>query len=87
MLRLLAKEHPKTVDLVVLCVLLERMGFAIDVKECEGDIEYLYEKGFVKREVKKVSGIRIVIVSISAKGLDLIDGLIEDVGVEAGSDD
>lgn len=85
-LRVLAKEHPRPVDLKVLRVLMNELGYGLDDRECLGHIEYLAEKEFVRREEKKAGGLRIMLVSISANGLDLIDGLKEDIGIDAGDE-
>lgn len=82
MLKMLAKEHPGSVDHQVLTALIEELGFDIDEKECQGHVEYLAEKGYAKKEKRKAGGIEIILVTISAKGLDLLDNLTEDVGVD-----
>lgn len=81
-LKLLANEHPGGVDSKVLSALLAELGFELADGECEGHLAYLDEKGFARVDKKKAAGIEIKIASITAAGIDLLDGLIEDVGVD-----
>lgn len=81
---MLAGEHPGSVDAEVVRALLGELGYAADAGECRGHIAYLGEKGYVRRDLRRAGGIEIELVAITAQGLDLLDGLIEDVGVDAG---
>lgn len=82
-LRLLAREHPGTLDAKVLVAVLSDLGYEMDGKECAGHLHYLAEKGYVNRIERKAAGMKIEMVSLTAKGLDLMDGLIVDIGVDA----
>lgn len=81
-LRLLAYEHPKPVDSKVIHLLLDDLKYSITEEECQSHICYLTEKGFVNMELRKSSGIRLEMITVSPAGLDLLDGFIQDVGVD-----
>ena len=80
-LRLLQKEYPHAVDSVVLRYAIDSLGYPLLEKEFDGHIEYLKEKGYIKKEVKGHSNMKIVLLSISAKGIDLLDGIESERGV------
>jgi repressor of nif and glnA expression len=81
-LKLLACEHPRPMDSKVVHVLLDDLRYPITEEECESHLVYLAEKGLINKETRKSSGMNLVMVTISPRGLDLLDGFIGDVGVD-----
>jgi len=81
-LKLLAHEHPKPIDCKVLHFLLDDLGYTIDDEECASHISYLEEKEYIKIEKRKGGGVRIKMITVCCKGLDLLDGFIKDPGVD-----
>jgi hypothetical protein len=51
-----------------------------------GQIKYLEEKGYIKSEMAKniVTGEMVLLVTITARGIDLLEGSCRDVGVACG---
>lgn len=82
LLKVLANYYPGVVDSKVLEALATDLGFEMRDRECDGHIAYLAEKGFASLTKRKAEGIEIHIVKITAKGLDLLDGIVEDPGVD-----
>lgn len=81
-LKLLAYEHPRPVDSKVLHVLLDDLDYRITDEECQSHLVYLAEKGFITLQKRKCGGVRIEMITISPKGLDVLDGFAGDVGVD-----
>ncbi len=81
-LKLLAYQHPGTIDFKVLHFLLDDLRYTISEEECKSHVHYLAEKGLLTKDERKSSGIEIIMVSITPKGLDLLDGFIEEPGVD-----
>ncbi len=81
-LKLLAHSHPGAEDIKVIYYLLDDLRYTITTEELRSHITYLVEKEYVSREVRKTSGVKIEMVVITSKGLDLLDGFTEDVGVD-----
>lgn len=82
-LKIMAHSHPGCIDLKVLHYLLDDLRYTITEDECRSHIAYLEDKGFAAREARKSSGVEIELIGITPKGLDLLDGFIADVGVDA----
>lgn len=80
--KILAPEHPHPIDSVMLRRLLDDFGISVTEDAMTSYIAYLEERGYVRTETRKHTG--IVMVFATAKGLDLIDGRIDDEGVEVG---
>ena len=81
-LKLLAYEHPRPVDSKVLHVLLDDLDYRLADEEYQSHLVYLAEKGFITTQRRKCSGVRLEMVTISPKGLDVLDGFAGDVGVD-----
>jgi hypothetical protein len=77
-LQSLSTSYPAPVDSVVLRRHLGNFGHPITDEDLTSYIAYLEEKELV-RSVKRGAG--IVLVRITAKGLDVLDGRIEEFGV------
>jgi hypothetical protein len=73
-LKLLAQEHPGPIDFMVLHRLLDDLRYAMTEEELLSHLVYLEEKGCVKIERRKTTGVEIVIATITAEGLDVLDG-------------
>ena len=75
----LAPSHPHPVDSVMLRASLANLGYPMDDKSLESYLAYLAERGYLKTIEKKEFG--IILVSITAGGLDALDGRITDPGI------
>lgn len=73
-LKILAEEHPRPVDKMVLHAVLDNMDYTISMEELESHICYLADpqKDYVRSETR--ARFNIVMVQITSKGLDLLDG-------------
>jgi hypothetical protein len=58
---------------------LADIGYPMDHEKLMSYLAYLKERDYVNVEERKQFG--IVLVSVTAKGLDVLDGRIEDVGI------
>ncbi len=58
----------------------------LTVSALEGQVNYLQEKGYVKKTVAKneILAEEIELIQITAKGIDLLEGNCSDVGVACG---
>ena len=74
-LKMLAFEHPRALDDMVLYALLDDMGYPISQEEYRSHLAYLEDetKGYLEEKKKKAKGVEIVFVKITPKGLDLLD--------------
>lgn len=83
-LKLLAYEHPGSLDIKVLHFSLDNLGYTITEEELRSHIDYLGEKrpGLVKLEKRKTGRVQIEMVKITPDGLDVLDGLKPDVGID-----
>lgn len=81
-LKLLAYQYPWPLDSKVLYFLLDDLKYTVSEAECRSHITYLAEKNLIRIEVRKTSGVEIEMVYITPKGLDLLDGFIEESGVD-----
>jgi hypothetical protein len=81
MMKVLATEHPMPVDEVILRRCLANFGYPLDLREFASNAAYLAERGYVKREERKRFGIAMIV--ITANGLEVLDGRIQDPGVDS----
>jgi hypothetical protein len=81
-LKLLAHEHPGPVDFMVLHRLLDDLRYPMTEEELLSHLVYLQEKGCVKVERRKTTGVEIVMATITAGGLDVLDGFTDNCGVD-----
>lgn len=81
-LKLLACEHPKWVDGKVLYFLLDDLNMTISEEEFESHLAYLEERGLIKKEERKSGKLKLSMLLISSKGLDVLDGFENEVGVD-----
>ena len=81
-LKLLAHQHPGALDFKVLHYLLDDLGFTISEDECSSHVCYLTQKELVNKIEKKTGGVEILMVSISPRGLDVLDGFVIEPGID-----
>jgi repressor of nif and glnA expression len=81
-LKLLAYQHPGAVDFKVLHYLLDDLGYTISEQECESHVCYLAEKSLVNKNKRKSGGITIYMVTVTPRGLDVLDGFVAEAGVD-----
>lgn len=74
----LKQKYPEGVDFVVLQKALEFQGHSLSKRELASLIEYLNDGGYVKVTYFQKY---ILIITLSKKGIDLLDKLISDIGV------
>jgi DNA-binding HxlR family transcriptional regulator len=81
-LKLLAHEHPGPIDFAVLHRLLDDLRFTMTEEELTSHLVYLEEKGCVKIDKRATSGVEIVMATITADGLDVLDSFRPDCGID-----
>ncbi len=80
-LKILIPDYPLPLDSILLRRCLSNFGYPLGTEELSSNLAYLKERGYVKIDEKK--GFDITLVSVTANGIDLVDGLITDPGVGA----
>lgn len=78
-LRMLVIEYPKPIDTVLMRSALHDVGYTLDAEDLESYLAYLVEKGCAKVDRKK--DFDIVHARATAKGVDVLDGRIEELGI------
>jgi len=83
-LKLLAHEHPEHIDIKVLHFLLDDLGYTMTEEELMSHLVYLAEPPgeCIRIETRKSTGVRINMVVITRRGLNLIDGFDKECGVD-----
>lgn len=81
-LKLLAHQHPWPIDSKVLYFLLDDLRLTITDDEFKSHCAYLLQKGYLKQEKRKTSGVEIEMLTITPQGLDVLDGLVPEHGVD-----
>lgn len=81
-LKLLAHEHPGTIDVKVLHFLLDDLRYTITEEELESHLVYLLEKGCIRLEKRRSTGVKLEMAVITSAGLDVLDGFKSDCGVD-----
>lgn len=66
------------VDSVVLRNVLSYLGVSMSRPELQEQIHYLEEKGYVTTDERAMGELKTVLVEITPKGQDVLDGLITD---------
>ena len=82
LLKFLVHQHPHPLDVKVLYVLLDDLKYSISDEEFNSHLVYLEEKGFVRKDKRKTTGVTIEMITITPDGIDLIDGFRNDCGVD-----
>lgn len=83
-LKLLACEHPGSLDLKVLHFSLDNLGYTITEEEMRSHATYLEEMkpGLLKIEKRKAGRVEIEIGTITPDGLDALDGFRSYPGID-----
>jgi hypothetical protein len=83
-LKLLACEHPGSIDLKVLHFSLDNLGYTITEEEMRSHLDYLEKKQtpLVKIERRTTGKVKIEIATVTPEGLDVLDGFKTDVGID-----
>jgi repressor of nif and glnA expression len=79
-LTIASKSYPRPVDFELLRATLGTLGYPITQSALEFYLRYLEEKGCVKLERREAYD--LVMVTITAKGIDVLDGRISECGIE-----
>jgi hypothetical protein len=79
-LTIAAKSYPLPIDSELLRATLATLGYPMDERALEFYVSYLAEKECLK--IEKHSSFRITLISITARGIDAMDGRMRDCGVE-----
>jgi hypothetical protein len=85
-LKLLAAEHPGAIDLIVLRTLLDRLGYPTTQEEAMSHCVYLEEYKLIRIEQRKAGKIKIVMMVITGQGLDVLDEIVDNPGVDVDFD-
>ncbi len=78
-LEALSPDYPNPLDTLILRQTLSNMGYPMTEGDMAAYLAYLKERGYITLETRK--GFDIVLVAITANGLDVLDGRVEDRGV------
>ncbi|HXE75329.1 MAG TPA: hypothetical protein VNN18_06820 [Candidatus Xenobia bacterium] len=85
-LALLGEEAPQRLNADVLLGVLERLHYDVTSRELAAALEYLRSKGYVEFEELRSRELpalpRIVRVALTARGADVVDGTVDDPGVD-----
>jgi hypothetical protein len=83
-LKLLACEHPGSLDLKVLHFSLDNLGYTITEEEMRSHLDYLAKKtpGLIKVEKRKTGRVEIEMATVTPEGLDVIDEFRTDPGID-----
>lgn len=76
-------SYPQPVGSNVLDVCLVDAGMTTSPTQLEGYIKYLEERGYVTMKEAGLSllGTTLLLVNLTAKGIDLLEGTLDDPGV------
>ncbi len=81
-LELLKTEYPGPLDLKVLKFTLSKLGYPLPEGHLSAHLRYLEEKGYVHLEMKDGYGFHVAFAALTADGWDLIDGHIDEKGID-----
>lgn len=79
-LKILAPQHPNRVDSVLIRRVLADFGYPISDHSLRSYLAYLEERGCIKTDERRQYD--ILMASITAKGLDILDGRLAESGLE-----
>lgn len=82
LLNILKTEYPGGVDLKVIQFALDSLGYPMPEAMLEAHLNYLEEKHYLRIEIRKGFGYEVDFAALTAKGWDLLDGLLTERGVE-----
>ena len=85
-LALLSEESPQRLNADVLLGVLERLHYDVTSRELAAALEYLRSRGYVEFEELRSRELpalpRIVRVGLTARGADVVDGTVDDPGID-----
>ena len=83
-LKLLAYEHPGSIDLKVLHFSLDNLGYTITEEELRSHLDYLEKKrpSLLILETRKSGRVEIEMATITPDGLDILDEFKIDPGID-----
>ncbi len=85
-LSLLAEESPNRLNADVLLGVLERLHYDVTARELAAALAYLRSRDYVEYEElrsRQLPGLpRLIRVGITARGADLVEGTLEDPGID-----
>jgi hypothetical protein len=79
-LTIAAKSYPRPIDSELLRATLATLGYPMDGHALEFYVSYLAEKECLK--VEKKEAFEITLITITARGIDAMDGRLRDCGIE-----
>jgi len=80
------RESCCPVDTIAVRGAMSSLGTAVDRNHYGSHLDYLQEKGYVRLETKSLGRLSVQLAEITAKGRDLLMGVIEDEGVNTDLD-
>lgn len=86
-LELLQMEYPQFLDEKVLFYALDDLGLTLLKQDFDAQMQYLCEKGYVRREERGVKDLKVVLYGLTAFGMDVLEGTREDGGIGVGEKD
>lgn len=81
----LLKEESEGADCLALWYALSNLGIPIERAHYDQHLSYLENKGYIGKEYRTFGRVKICLAKITARGIDLLSGLITDPGVGCGS--
>jgi hypothetical protein len=83
-LKILAGEHPGSIDILLLHFSLDNLGYTITKEEFLSHISYLENKkpALLKLNKRKVGNVEIEMAMITPEGLDVLDGFEPNSGID-----
>lgn len=78
-LETLSLNYPRPLDALIIRLTLSNMGYPITESDLDAYFAYLKERGYITVETRP--GYDITLTAITANGLDVLDGRVDDRGV------
>ena len=72
-----------SVDAVVLRNVCAHLGCPVEMEPFEEQLRHMAEKGYIRTETRSIGDLENILVELTPKGGDLLDGLIKDPTVIA----
>lgn len=83
LLRILKSGYPGAMDTKELKYALDNLGFPVTDRLLNAQMAYLSEGGYVRTESRKGFGFCVEFVCLTKEGWDLLDGHIDEAGVDS----
>jgi len=81
-LRIACPSYPNALDAQLVRVTLATLGYPMDEKDLRFYLAYLQERGYITVDEKREYG--ILLVTITAAGIDVLDGRTKDCAIGCG---